>query len=307
MLRQQGIQVVVYDNLSTGHALLARDHELVVGDIADAAALAPVLRRVNAVMHFAAHTDVGESVGNPRKYFRNNVASALVLLDSVLDAGIKYFVFSSTAAVYGIPAAVPITEDAPRQPINPYGVTKLLFEHALEAYETAYGLGYASLRYFNAAGADESSEIGEKHSPETHVIPLALAAAAGSLPHFDLYGDDYATRDGTCIRDYIHVNDLAAAHVAALEHLASGGPSLQLNLGTGSGHSVREVIAKVEEVTGCRVPVRIAPRRPGDSPELVADASRARQILGWQAGRSLHDMVATAWQWMQRPGHNQWP
>jgi len=300
LLRQQGYDVIVYDNLSTGHAFLAGDNELIVGDLGDAGALASALPRVDAVMHFAASADVRESVENPRKYFRNNVASSLVLLDAVVEAGIRHFIFSSTCAVYGTPTILPVTENAPRMPINPYGTSKLFVESALEAYDRAYGLRYASLRYFNAAGADESGELGEVHDPETHAIPLALAAAAGSVPSFNLYGDDYATPDGTCIRDYIHVNDLAAAHVAALERLVSGEPSLQLNLGTGRGHSLRELIAAVEQETGYKVPVRIAPRRPGDPPELVADPSRARAMLGWQASRSLRDIVATAWKWMQR-------
>jgi UDP-glucose 4-epimerase len=299
LLRRQGYDVIVYDNLSTGHESFAGDNELVVGDVGDAAALVPVLRRVDAVMHFAAHIDVGESVQNPRKYFHNNATSALILLDAAVDAGVRHVVFSSTAAVYGTPAVVPITEDAARCPINPYGAAKLFVEQALEAYERAYGLRFASLRYFNAAGADESGEIGERHSPETHAIPLVLAAAAGEVANFNLYGDDYPTPDGTCIRDYIHVNDLAAAHLAALEHLVSGASSLQVNLGTGSGHSVRELIAVAEEITGRRVPVRIAPRRPGDSPELVADPSRAKEILSWQTTRSLQDIVATAWKWAQ--------
>jgi len=299
LLQRQGHEVVVYDNLSTGYAFLAGDNELVVGDIGDAGVLAPVLRRVDAVMHFAACIDVGESVENPRKYLHNNATSALVLLDAVVDAGIRHFVFSSTAAVYGAPVATPITEDAPRHPINPYGASKLFVEHALEAYDRAYGLRFASLRYFNAAGADESGEIGEKHSPETHAIPLLLAAAAGDIANFNLYGDDYPTPDGTCIRDYIHVNDLAQAHVAALESLVRGAPSLQVNLGTGTGHSVRELIAVVEEVTGRRVPVRTVPRRPGDSPVLVADPSRANDILRWQATHALHDIVASAWRWAQ--------
>ncbi len=300
LLRGQGHEVIVYDNLSTGHRFLAGGNELVIGDIGDAATLARALRGIDAVMHFAAFAYVGESVENPRKYFHNNATSAMVLLNAVLDAGVRNFVFSSTCAVYGTPAVVPITEGIPRSPINPYGATKLFMENALEAYDRAYGLRYASLRYFNAAGADESGEIGEKHFPETHAIPLILAAAAGTISTFSIFGDDYPTPDGTCVRDYIHVNDLASAHVAALERLANGAPSLQANLGTGTGHSVRELIAVVEEVTGRSVPVKMAPRRPGDPPELVANPSRAKKILGWQATRSVRDIVATAWKWTER-------
>lgn len=299
LLRKRGYEVLVYDNLSTGHAFLAGENELVVGDIGDAATLTPVLRKVDAVMDFAAFAYVGESVQNPRKYFRNNVSSSLVLLNALVDVGIKHLVFSSSCAVYGIPSTLPITEDTPRQPINPYGASKLFFENALEAYDRAYGLRYASLRYFNAAGADESREIGELHDPETHLIPLALAAAAGLAPTFSLYGDDYPTPDGTCIRDYIHVNDLADAHVAALELLTGGSSSLQVNLGTKHGYSVRQVLKVVEEVTGYLVPVTVATRRPGDPPELVADPFRAREILNWQPTRSLGDIVKTAWSWMQ--------
>jgi UDP-glucose-4-epimerase GalE len=300
LLKRQGYDVVVYDNLSTGHAFLAREHELIIGDIGDAAALAQALRDVDAVMHFAAFTFVGESVENPRRYFHNNATSAIVLLNAVIDAGVRNFVFSSSCAVYGTPAVVPMTEDIPRRPINPYGATKLFMENALEAYGRAYGLRYASLRYFNAAGADDKGDIGERHFPETHAIPLALDAAAGTIPIFHLFGDDYPTPDGTCIRDYIHVNDLSSAHVAALEKLAGGESSLRLNLGTGTGHSVRELIATVEEVTGRRVPVKIDPRRPGDPPELVADPSLAKKTLGWEATRSLRDIVATAWSWHER-------
>jgi len=250
-------------------------------------------------MHFAAHAYVGESVENPRKYFRNNVEAALVLLNTAVDCGVKNFIFSSTCAVYGTPAKVPITEDIPRQPINPYGASKLFFENALEAYSRAYGLRHASLRYFNAAGADESGEIGECHDPETHLIPLALAAASGGAA-LSVFGTDYATPDGTCVRDYIHVNDLADAHVLALKHLARGGESFAANLGTGGGASVREIINTVEEVTGKEVRCNNAPRRPGDPPVLVADPARAQELLGWAASRGLREIVETAWKWMQR-------
>ena len=299
-LRRRGHQVVIYDNLSTGHAFLAQGFELVVGDLGDAIRLAPVLRRVDAVMHFAAFAYVGESVENPRKYFQNNVQAGLNLLNSCIDCGVRNFIFSSTCAVYGVPAVVPIVEDMPRQPVNPYGVTKLFLEQALEAYQRAYGLRYASLRYFNAAGADESGELGELHDPETHLIPLALAAAVGTRPKLDVYGSDYPTADGTCVRDYIHVNDLADAHVLALEYLASSGESTTLNLGTGQGYSVKQVLKTVEQVVGHAVPQRLAPRRAGDPPALVADPHRAETLLQWKASRSLEQIVSTAWHWMQR-------
>jgi UDP-glucose-4-epimerase GalE len=298
-LRRHGHEVVVYDNLSTGRRELAQGFELVVGDIGDVDRLTSVMRRVDAVMHFAAFAYVGESVQNPRKYFHNNVESALSLLNTVQDCGVKYFVFSSTCAVYGVPAKVPIDESNPREPVNPYGVSKLFFEHALESYSRAYGLRYASLRYFNAAGADESGEIGEMHDPEMHLIPLALAAAAGTGPALQVFGDDYPTPDGTCIRDYIHVNDLAEAHVLSLEKLIAGGDSFAANLGTGDGYSVRDVIGEVEKVTGRQVPYTIGPRRAGDPPAFVANPQRAQRLLDWKATRGLHQIVASAWDWMR--------
>jgi UDP-glucose-4-epimerase GalE len=258
------------------------------------------LPRADAIMHFAAFAYVGESGTNPRKYFRNNVEGGLSLLNAALDAGVKKIIFSSSCAVYGVPVKVPIAEDNPRQPVNPYGVTKLFFEQALEAYDPAYGLRYASLRYFNAAGADESGEIGELHDPETHLIPLALSAAAGTGPELKVFGADYPTPDGTCIRDYIHVNDLATAHVKALERLGAGKESFAVNLGTGSGCSVQEVISAVEEVAGKKVPRKMVARRVGDPPELVADPRKAEKLLEWKATRGLRDVVETAWNWMER-------
>src|SRR5215470_4486340 len=228
-LKRHGDEVVVYDNLSTGHRFLAQGFELVEADMADSAKLRLCLNGVDAVMHFAAHAYVGESVKDPRKYFRNNVEAGLAVLNTAVDSGVLRFVFSSTCAVYGTPARVPITEEAPRQPINPYGVSKLYFENALEAYDRAYGLRFASLRYFNAAGADESGEIGELHDPETHLIPLALAATQKGSTALQIFGSDYPTADGTCIRDYIHVNDLAEAHALALASLGDGKASLAVN------------------------------------------------------------------------------
>jgi len=299
-LRRSGYEVVLYDNLSTGFRCLAQGFELVEGDIVDEAKLQPVLERVDAVMHFAAHAYVGESVENPRKYFQNNVVAALSLLNSALGVGIRRFVFSSTCAVYGIPGQVPITEQMPREPINPYGASKLFFENALEAYSRAYGLRSVILRYFNAAGADESGEIGEIHEPETHLIPLALAASTENGPELQVYGSDYPTEDGTCIRDYIHVNDLADAHVRALEYLGKGNDSLAINLGTGRGHSVLEVIQAAESITGQPVRRKIGSRRPGDPPVLVADPAKAQRMLGWTAKRNLADIVSSAWTWMQK-------
>jgi UDP-glucose-4-epimerase GalE len=301
VLRQHGHEVIIFDNLATGYERLAKGFELIVGDMGDVDRLRPALQRADAVMHFAAHAYVGESVTNPRKYFRNNVESALTLLNTVIDVGVRTFVFSSTCAVYGVPAQVPITEDTVRQPINPYGVTKLFFEHALEAYSQAYGLHYAALRYFNAAGADPSGEIGELHDPETHLIPLALAATRADRPPLQIFGTDYPTPDGTCIRDYIHVNDLAEAHSLAVGRLAGGSESFAVNLGTGQGCSVLEILRTAEEVTGNKVNRVLGPRRPGDPPALVADPSRAQELLQWKATRSLRDIVATAWNWMQSP------
>jgi UDP-glucose-4-epimerase GalE len=309
-LRRSGYEVVLYDNLSTGFRRLAQGFELVGGDIADEAKLRPALARVDAVMHFAAHAYVGESVSNPRKYFRNNVVAALSLLNCAMDAGIRRFVFSSTCAVYGIPEQIPITEQTPREPVNPYGASKLFFENALEAYSRAYGLRSVSLRYFNAAGADDSGEIGELHDPETHLIPLALAASSEYGPELQVFGSDYPTPDGTCVRDYIHVNDLADAHVRALQYLetqqldksaaAKGAESLAINLGTGRGHSVLEVIQAAEKATGHPVRRKIVPRRPGDPPILVADPAKAQRVLGWTAQRNLGDIVSSAWIWMQK-------
>jgi UDP-glucose-4-epimerase GalE len=299
-LKRSGHEPIVYDNLSTGYDFLADGFELIRGDVLDQSTLAAVLDRVDAVMHFAAYAYVGESVTNPRKYFRNNVEGGLSLLNTAVEAGVKKIIFSSTCAVYGEPSKIPIAEDTSRQPVNPYGVSKMFFEQALEAYDRAYGLRFASLRYFNAAGADESGEIGELHDPETHLIPLALRASAGMGPALQIFGSDYPTPDGTCIRDYIHVNDLADAHVKALEHLHTGKASFAANIGTGRGHSVNEVISTVEEVTGYPVPRRVVARRPGDPPVLVADPRRAESLLQWKAKRSLHETISTAWKWMER-------
>jgi UDP-glucose-4-epimerase GalE len=292
--------VIIFDNLSTGFETLAAGFELINGDILDGAALARVLPQTDAIMHFAARAYVGESVTNPKKYFHNNVEGGLSLLNAALDAGVKKIIFSSTCAVYGEPAKVPIEETTPRQPVNPYGVSKLFFEQALESYDRAYEFRYASLRYFNAAGADESGEIGELHEPETHLIPLALSAAAGVGPELKVFGSDYPTPDGTCVRDYIHVNDLASAHLKALDHLTAGKESFAVNVGTGTGASVQEVINAVEEATGRSVPRKMVPRRPGDPPILVANPAKAQALLHWRATRGLREVVATAWNFMER-------
>jgi UDP-glucose-4-epimerase GalE len=298
VLRRKGHEVLVYDNLCTGYAELAKGFELIQADIADQAQLAPALKRVDAVMHFAAHAYVGESVSNPRKYFQNNVNAGLTLLDTMVDVGVKKFIFSSTCAVYGTPSKIPIPEDIPRQPLNPYGATKLAFEFALEAYGRAYDIRWVSFRYFNAAGADQDGTIGELHEPETHLIPAAFEAVNGKRGALDIFGDDYPTPDGTCIRDYIHVSDLAEAHVLGLEYLEKGS-STALNLGTGKGSTVKEVIAMIEKVSGKKVPARMAPRREGDPPELVADPRKVTEVLNWKAKRSLEDIVSTAWRWAE--------
>lgn len=304
-LKRRGHEVVIYDDISTGHEFLAHGFPLVKAGVGDAEALKKALGGVGAIMHFAAKSLVGESVKNPRKYFENNNRDGLILLNTALDLGIRKFIFSSTAATYGIPEKSPITEDMPKAPINPYGASKLAFEYMLQGYSDAYGLRSVSLRYFNAAGCDESGEIGEIHDPETHLIPNALAAFAGRKPQLEIFGDDYPTPDGTCVRDYIDVRDLATAHAAALEYLDRGGETTQLNLATGKGNSVKEVVAAVEKVTGKPLPRKIAPRRAGDPPVLVADPSKAEKLLKWKAKYTVEDMIATAWNFMQKHAEKQ--
>jgi len=299
-LVEAGHEVIIYDNLSTGHRKLSDGFELVEGDIADGEKLAPLLDRVEAVMHFAACAYVGESVANPRKYFRNNVESALKLVDAVLASKVRKFIFSSTNSIYGIPPSLPITEDSPKDPINPYGATKLFFEHVLSAYSTSHGLRYVALRYFNAAGAHPNGLIGEVHDPETHLIPLVLKAVLGVAPPLKVFGHNLPTPDGTCIRDYIHVNDLGAAHVLALGYLANGGESVSLNLGTGRGTSVKEIMDSFQRLTGISVPHELAPPREGDPPALFANATRAKEVLGWAAKRNVDDILTSAWKWQQK-------
>jgi UDP-glucose-4-epimerase GalE len=304
VLKKAGLDVLIYDNLSTGFDFLAKGFEMIVGDVHDSKKLLDAIKQCDAVMHFAANHYVGESMVNPRKYYRNNVEGGISLLNAIVDAARKdmVIIFSSTCSVYGAPMKMPITEDYPLTPVNPYGVSKVFFEQALESYDKAYGLRSASLRYFNAAGADESGEIGECHEPEPHLIPLALRAAAGFGGELQVYGTDYPTPDGTCVRDYTNVVDLAEAHVKALQHLQAGNPSFIVNLGTGEGSSVKQVITTVEEVTGKKVPHKIVPRRPGDPPALVADPKKAQEVLQWKTKRSLRDSVSTAWKWMQHRG-----
>ena len=298
-LAEAGHEVIVYDNFSTGHRRLCDGFELIEGDIADIQKLAPILDRVEAVMHFAASAYVGESVVNPRKYFRNNVESALALMDAVLASKVRKFIFSSSCATYGVPRELPIVESLPKEPINPYGETKLFFERVLSAYTASHGLGYVALRYFNAAGAHSSGLVGEIHDPETHLIPLALKAILRTAPPLKVFGTDLDTADGTCIRDFVHVSDLGAAHVLALEYLADGGCSQSVNLGTGKGTSIKELIDAIQRLTGLDVPHEFAPARAGDPPSLYADPSRARDILGWTAKRDMDEILLSAWKWQQ--------
>jgi UDP-glucose 4-epimerase len=292
-------EVIVVDNLSAGHRAAVPSGELVVADLTDRQKIADLLRtrRIDAVMHFAALAYVGESVREPARYYQNNVVGTLALLEAMREAGVAKIVFSSTCATYGVPREVPIPEQHPQQPINPYGCTKLAIEWALDDYRAAYGLGFAALRYFNAAGAALDGSLGEDHTPETHLIPIALEVAEGKRVAIDIFGTDYPTPDGTCIRDYIHVDDLATAHLAALERLAPG-DALKVNLGTGCGASVRQVIDVCRRVTGREIATRESPRRPGDPPELVACPAAALEQLGWQAEHSeLETIVTTAWNW----------
>lgn len=302
-LKQAGDEVVVLDNLIYGHKELAQGEPLIVGDLRDEALLRRVFseHRFDAVMHFAAYAYVGESVQNPAKYYRNNVASTLNLLDAMREANVHLFIFSSTCATYGEPKEIPIPETHPQNPINPYGASKLMVERILQDYDRAYGLNYVSLRYFNAAGADEAGDIGEDHNPETHLIPLTLDAALGRRDHITIYGADYDTPDGTCVRDYIHVSDLAQAHLLGLRYLANGGKSDVFNLGNGNGFSVREVIETAEKVTGKAIRVVEGERRAGDPARLVGCAEKAKAILGWEPKFTrLETIVATAWKWHQR-------
>ncbi len=310
LLHAEGYKVVILDNLVYGHreAVVDDGVELVIGAVGDRELLQDLFKKHQfaAVIHFAAYAYVGESVNDPLKYYRNNTAEPLVLLEVMQEFGCKSFVFSSTCATYGEPQKLPLTEDHPQNPVSPYGKSKLMVEWILEDCDTAWGLKSASLRYFNASGCSLDGSIGEDHDPETHLIPLVLMAIRGEVPELTVFGTDYPTEDGTCIRDYIHVEDLASAHVAALRHLTKGGETLKCNLGTGVGISVKEIIECAEEVTGKKVPLVYGERRPGDPAQLVAEPSQAREILGWEAQhKDVRSMIETAWNWMNGPrqGH----
>jgi UDP-glucose 4-epimerase len=299
LLARAGHDVWVYDNLCAGHRGAVPQGRLIEGELLDRDRLQKALtdHRVEAVMHFAAFALVGESMTDPAKYYQNNVVASLSLLEAMRATGVRKIVFSSTTATYGEPDRIPITEEEPQKPINPYGYCKLVIERALADYARAYGFGYAALRYFNAAGASPDGDIGEDHTPESHLIPLVLQVALGQRPHITIFGNDYATPDGTCIRDYVHVDDLGSAHLAALDRLQPG-VELKLNLGTGRGNSVQEVITACREVSGHAIPTVMGARRPGDPPELVADSSRAQHELNWQPRYTdIRKIVETAWRW----------
>ncbi len=300
MLHQNGYETVVYDNLVYGHKEAVKWGHLEIGDLNDRARLEEVFAKydVEAVFHFAAYAYVGESVTNPAKYYNNNVANTLNLLDVMVKHSVKYIVFSSTCATYGEPENVPITEEMPQKPINPYGASKLMVERILADYHHAYGVEYCCLRYFNAAGADPEGEIGESHTPETHLIPLVLAAAAGDRENIKVFGTDYDTRDGSCIRDYIHVTDLADAHLRAMDYLKNDGESTCMNLGNCMGNSVLEVIEAAKEVTKKDIQVVFDERRAGDPPILVGSAKKAEELLGWQPKYGdIKTILQHAWQW----------
>jgi UDP-arabinose 4-epimerase len=302
-LNQAGFVPIVFDNFSTGHRWAVRWGPLIEGDLENADLLRSALReyQIEAVIHFAASAYVGESMVNPRKYFHNNVINSINLLDVMMDMQVKTIVFSSTCATYGIPTRLPILEVHPQLPVNPYGDTKLFIEKAIKWYEKAYELNWITLRYFNAAGADPDCELGEMHDPETHLIPLAIQSALGQRSTLEIYGDDYPTTDGTAIRDYIHVTDLARAHVLALKYLIGGYKSSAFNLGTGQGSSIRAVVEMVNQVGQCKTPIHMTARRPGDPPALVADSKRALDLLNWAPEYSdLYRIVTTAWQWHQK-------
>ncbi|HEX5106506.1 MAG TPA: UDP-glucose 4-epimerase GalE [Pirellulaceae bacterium] len=304
-LLQAGHEPLVYDNLSRGHAAAVPAERLVVGDLSEQHKLAGLLRerKIEAVMHFAALALVGESVEQPSLYYANNVVGSFHLLEAMRLAGVTKIVFSSTTATYGAPEQMPIAETTPQQPINPYGFSKLVVERMLDDYAAAFGFGAAALRYFNAAGAAADGSVGEDHTPESHLIPIVLQVALGQRERISLFGDDYPTPDGTCVRDYVHVEDLADAHLAALSRLQAG-EVLKANLGTGRGYSVREVVEACRRISGHAIPESIAPRRPGDPPELVADARLAREKLAWQPRHTtIETIVETAWNWHRTHPH----
>ena len=301
ILDREGHTPIVLDNLCDGHRESVVGHKLIVGELSDRELVDSILseNKIEAVMHFAAFAQVGESVVNPAKYYVNNVMATIDLLESMRANDVKKFVFSSTCATYGEPETVPISENEKQEPVNPYGFTKLVIERALDDYAAAYGFSFAALRYFNAAGASPGGDIGEDHDPETHLIPIVLQVALGQREHITIYGDDYETPDGTCIRDYIHVDDLGAAHLTALEKLEPG-KGIKLNLGTGNGYSVREVIDACRQISGKEIPEVMGKRRAGDPPKLVANAAAAKELLGWVPRyQKVEDVVETAWAWHQ--------
>ena len=312
LLCSEGYKVVVLDNLVYGHpgAVVDDSVELVIGDVGDRELLNRLFTEHNfsGVIHFAAYAYVGESVTDPLKYYRNNTAEPLTLLEVMSNFGCKSFVFSSTCATYGEPEKLPLTEDHPQKPVSPYGKSKLMVEWILDDCDVAWDLKSVALRYFNASGCSTDGLIGEDHDPETHLIPLVLQAVKGEVPQITVFGTDYSTDDGTCIRDYIHVEDLATAHLAALRHLSRGGASLRCNLGTGVGVSVQQIIDIAEEVTGQKIPVKYGQRRPGDPGHLVADPSSAKKLLNWEASRKdPRSMIETAWKWMSQSHGGHFP
>jgi UDP-glucose 4-epimerase len=299
-MREIGIPCVILDNLVRGYRELALDAKVIVGDTADSRLVRRILdeHQVTAVMHFAAYAYVGESVEKPAMYYENNVAATVHLLKTTVESGIKRFVFSSTCATYGMPETVPMTEEHPQRPVNPYGASKLMVERVLQDFDRAYDLKSVVLRYFNAAGADPSGRIGERHDPETHLVPLTLQVAAGLRDSVTIYGTDYATDDGTCVRDYIHVTDLAQAHILGLRSLEAGNPSDVFNLGNGNGFSVRQVVNAAARVTGRRIKTTEGPRRAGDPPMLVGSSAKAKRALGWMPRfETLEAILDTAWRW----------
>lgn len=302
-LRRAGFRPVVFDNLSSGHRDAVKGTELLEGDLRDPAAIKRAFegRGFAAVLHFASLIQVGESYANPRKYYLQNLLTSLNLLEAALDAGVRRFIFSSSAAVYGIPREIPLRENHAIDPINPYGRTKVMVEKILEDYDRAYSFRFVALRYFNAAGADPEGELGERHDPETHLIPNVLRAVSGRGPRLGIFGTDFPTPDGTAVRDYIHVTDLASAHVLALRYLGDGGKSEFINLGTNRGYSVREIVAAAEKITGRPVPRDEKPRREGDPPVLLASKEKAERVLGWKLRHSdLETILQTAWDWHRK-------
>jgi UDP-glucose 4-epimerase len=302
-LNKIGYNTIVFDNFSTGHRDFVKWGKLIEGDLSDYDLLCRVMKEndIDCVMHFAAFAYVGESVSNPKKYYINNVQNTITLLNAMIECKVDKFIFSSSCAVFGEPKELPITEETPKAPINPYGKTKLMVENILEDYSTAYGLKYIALRYFNAAGADPDIEVGEDHTPETHLIPLVLDAAIGKRPEITVFGDDYNTPDGTCVRDYIHVNDLADAHIKAYEYLINGGESDAFNLGNGIGYSINDIIETSRKVTGKEITVKQGERRPGDPPSLYSSSAKIKRLLNWEPKfNNIDQIISTAWEWHKK-------